>query len=1493
MKILPSYLIEYMPYLEDAMEELRLSVYDHAYDMLKALDIDELSTDEIRQKLELYDIKVENMSESWSPNGRFYRIYPSIRYNRTRLNSLQSVVKSGGQFEGLWSDNFSGKTEFNYKYIQMLRHYQTDSPADGYFYISGDTSMTTSGVVTDSSVNALSSDILIDQAMPAGYTYLYIPWPEPHYKSNSECFYNVNSLLVDRIYYNSGSCEDNTWIVYDDETLYNASNHGPNQYYKISGPNKGKYGKDGTFDFITEDTRNDFPYDGILYEPWSENPVIPDGWTGWTSLGPSLPSYNENNHATNKYYIGTWYSDNPNSGFDYRFISEYYTDNQYSQEKPASTNYDYENGTNTPYRLPYWIDYHYIGNTEYTDPIYESNGTLSYAGTWPVAEHGVYRDSDELKTTPELASTYNLDEKCKLIADSNATFTSNCHLQELHITTYPCLYTSSSTSLEWSNDADNYITHVNTEYSDINHGYLLEDYLVPIIDDTRFNITLNCEYVLNESTDNRNEIIDEVNNILPDGSHIDNDYILTHKEIILKSSIDREEMLSIRERFKDFNSNIISIDQNVYTYDRLPSLEYRIKECYSHIIGRSSSETYYGYWSYTPVNELFAFDTGDPLHSWMKFTDNVSDETVNTDTIYDEITVNEAPETSVLENDRLYFYYLSADSEKPLTIDESEIDNPNQEKYLANSQWQNIALSQQNKLYALDEPTPYTGGSIPTVFPAYMSQKAEFDPTVMYTMYKIGKNDSDDTPQIKSDQLLLSPGKSYLIGDPYNRDLYLDLNDDTSITESNYVVFKKSNVQRLWFSPNKEDTSVTSKYVTMYNDAGSAIIYYNLYSPDVLDDAPYFNKRSFTYTLDGVYKANGEKITLDPIWEQQLECWLVNNKYNIRFKTKEDENEITDAKFRYTLNNPSYQWVNNGSSPWSALIDSNTNSITGYKAKTNILRETRSELAVSVSYGNLTVDGWSLAESSDLSKFSSSYPGEAQNFNDYVVIKGSKPVQHHLDTTTIATITISRNSSNWSSPTDYYSPNYNYGYQVPTLVGKSTTYGSSYSVHSQSTSSIYGVDGASAEMYIDIYVLDAAKFNSKNFHFLISQSSERNFDYVKVYIDNSDSPVVTSLGLGYQSDSSPVDNDWATVVINELTAGSHRIRIVYSKDGSVTNNNDRGYIAFPTSWDDGRYSINRNTTYIEVTETVQIDEDPEDSYTEIIFTNSTSSDQNVNGIYISSIDEHDETPSDFAKAYLDDSSTPLVTSTDGSWTKITSSGDNLVIPSGSHTLKIHFLKQNEAYEYGFVAIPSSLVNNPSPFNNSILPISGNTMHDVYYPTSTEMHIYGNIYQEQYNYPFKLQVTGSGSASVYLDNIKKGEYTSSDSEVSLSFSLSKTSEWTNQHDIRLVYTSESTDATYNYAEFTIGSYYINTSDSSKPNFDKYEEAVTRTINNGINPASTFKAAYVLYRATMTDVTQDGVPINNLVTLESSNTNYIYFYGSGIIYNRIYGGVTITV
>jgi ribosomal protein L7/L12 len=206
MKILPDYLIQYMPELEDALEELRLSILDHAYELLKSLDVDELSTDDIRQKLELYDIKVDNMSSEWLPNGRFYRVYPSIKHHRSRQNTINAIAKSGGQFEGLWSDDFNKKSEYQFNKINVLRHYEISSNADGYFFVNGNIERDAHGKIISSAAHALSTDILINQSLPAGYTYLYLPFPRPVYPADAGYFYNVHMLMHDRLQY-ADDCE--------------------------------------------------------------------------------------------------------------------------------------------------------------------------------------------------------------------------------------------------------------------------------------------------------------------------------------------------------------------------------------------------------------------------------------------------------------------------------------------------------------------------------------------------------------------------------------------------------------------------------------------------------------------------------------------------------------------------------------------------------------------------------------------------------------------------------------------------------------------------------------------------------------------------------------------------------------------------------------------------------------------------------------------------------------------------------------------------------------------------------------------------------------------------------------------------------------------------------------------------------------------------------------------------------------------------------------
>lgn len=413
MNILPDYLIQYLPALEEVMEELRLSVLDHAYELLKRLDIDELSTDEVRQKLELYDIKVDNMVKEWLPNGRFYRMYPSIKHHRARQNAIKAIAKSGGQFEGLWTNDFSNKTEYNFNKIQVARHYELSQDADGYFYVSGDTKKDAYGRIISSAATALTTDILINQSLPAGYTYLYVPWPRPVYPGDSGYFYNVHMLMYDRLFY-AFDC-DHTWaFIKEDYTgrYYHCVDNSPsNSYCRVT----------------TE-------HNNIVKLYGSSINTCNDEFD--TSADGDIPFYE-------------------NSKADFSI--------------PASTIYDWSNGNGTPYRTPYWLDYHYMNYSKHTEPV-TSDSNIRTAGTWPIHEYGSYYDVEGFPVVdPSEAVQYVLSKECEELSDSNSTFKANCYLHSRNKTTIPnrsqkfspkeLIVNDEIKSFEYSIDAHNFIEY--------------------------------------------------------------------------------------------------------------------------------------------------------------------------------------------------------------------------------------------------------------------------------------------------------------------------------------------------------------------------------------------------------------------------------------------------------------------------------------------------------------------------------------------------------------------------------------------------------------------------------------------------------------------------------------------------------------------------------------------------------------------------------------------------------------------------------------------------------------------------------------------------------------------------------------------------------------------------------------------------------------------------------------------------------------------------
>lgn len=380
MNILPDYLIQYLPALEEVMEELRLSVLDHAYELLKRLDIDELSTDEVRQKLELYGIKVDNMVKEWLPNGRFYRMYPSIKHHRARQNAIKAIAKSGGQFEGLWTNDFSNKTEYNFNKIQVARHYELSQDADGYFYVSGDTKKDAYGRIISSAATALTTDILINQSLPAGYTYLYVPWPRPVYPGDSGYFYNVHMLMYDRLFY-AFDC-DHIWVfIKEDSTgrYYHCVDNSPSNSYCC----------------VTTEHNN------------------------------TINLYGSNINACNDEFDTSEDGDIP-----------FYENSRADFSIPASTMYDWSNGNGTPYRTPYWLDYHYMNYSKHVDPVISDDNKT--AGAWPIHEYGSYYDIEGFPVVdPSEAVQYVLNKECEELSDSNSTFKTNCYLHSRNKTTTP------------------------------------------------------------------------------------------------------------------------------------------------------------------------------------------------------------------------------------------------------------------------------------------------------------------------------------------------------------------------------------------------------------------------------------------------------------------------------------------------------------------------------------------------------------------------------------------------------------------------------------------------------------------------------------------------------------------------------------------------------------------------------------------------------------------------------------------------------------------------------------------------------------------------------------------------------------------------------------------------------------------------------------------------------------------------------------------------
>ena len=920
MNILPDYLITYMPAIEEALEELRLSVMDHAYELLQRLDVDELSTDEVRQKLELYDIKVDNMSGDWLPNGRFYRLYPSIKHHRSRHNAIKAIAKSGGQFEGLWSTEFSNKSEYNFKDITVARHYELQNNADGYFFVNGNTEKTAKGTVASSAAQALTTDVLINQALPAGYTYLYIPWPRPVYPGDSSYFYNVNMLMYDRLHY-AEDC-NHYWKKIGVDYSRSHSDGGSSEvkptysiYVCVDNSEANRY--------CSAPDSNINPLDVTYSDTITE--II---------VGDSKEYTLESEH--------TFIEIDGDAPFAHSF---------YNEDVPASTKYDWKNGTNTPWRAPYWIDYHYMNTMKRSLPTSDP----SYAGTWPVTESCVYFDENGDEALElEDALTYSLTQECRELSDSRSTFPTKCYLKDSVKTTEPNRlqkFTPKSLVLTIKNydtvkdneeiiDALCNALHIskseiksNSNIRSIDNEYDIDmttNKLVITLTDSSYesftgklcvSYTLNDEHIELQQQQFSNGVWfsdDE----MPSNATITNvvvyynviEFIVTDEirelfehSLILIENCDYEfeykAEYSIDENDLKEPYRVFSPKEGPYRWDKLADGFFvHIHEVLNHF------KQYKPFWNEkTPFIEMckskYVSDVhidkseavNHSLYNWMNFKQSENRPAIPFN-------------ASVLDTYSFEAKSIIKDNEPPISeVTFTSCDRPTRGRldpvyigYLSSTYIQSDEQSTQDSQddnYPLDNSHIYIFDSDESI--SSNPDEIKYDPEYYYTIISLNYKDGDrqetnvnclwDASKDKNDHIFAD-----FIGDPVTGDLKLrshtnsDHHLDNNVPSYNYITFKKSRVHKLWFSGNHRDTSILASDNILYNFYGDT----NIYSFSHNDIMP-------EYTILEVYDEHNRPLGYKS-GTIKCTCTIVNGsayKVNAVSLTDKNNNPITKAAY--------------------------------------------------------------------------------------------------------------------------------------------------------------------------------------------------------------------------------------------------------------------------------------------------------------------------------------------------------------------------------------------------------------------------------------------------------------------------------------------------------------------------------------------------------------------------------------------------------------------
>lgn len=878
MKLLPDYLIKYMPAIEDAIEEIRLSVIDHTYELIQSLDIDELSSDNIKDKLELYDIKTDNMSNEWLPNGKFYRLFASIQHHRTRLNTIKAISKSGGQFEGLWTDDFKYKSSYNYKSIQILRHYYLGSSLDGYFYISGNVDRNPDGTIRSSARTALLSDIIMSHALPAGYTYLYLPWPRPSYPLESGYFYNVHMLDYDRLVYEKD--RDHRWLSLSylgeeyNSVYYCPENHEVNQYYN---EDTQKYGS-------TKDSCED-DFDRDVYGD-----------------------------------------------------REFYTLDSY--DIPASVNYDWLYGSNTPWRCPYWFDYHYMNDMRHV-----------YKKKWPIPESGKYTAFDKYNEEYEVdypgdAVKYTLEDNCKELADSKSVLPSNCASHIRYAITPPnrksdeagikCAYDEYSLLInKMPNDIDRFISDsvaltgysvniISDKISDVRDGNVIA--LKSYISDIEANnmlLKLSTDLFIDDYNHSARaetiKLLSSLFNIdastaeayLSDDSYANTPLPIANSSLSISAI---EEILHSNaivtrineDRLHDEYFSIVKMDDPIsnYSADEL----YHSNDSFDYPLDRISDVNYFSTYRHDALLKR-ALHTRQYLSNFKQYRPFWNEKAPFVEMNQRTRSADLDPELGKIQQNSIYnMFYLKQSENRPQLSGDIDAKNAS---YIENIVKDNNPPVSEVTFTSYDRPTR---SSLDRIYIGYLtsdtnvasgitdqganyeisqdykenkiyhfdeSSPIEYDPTLYYNLISLGYRDENGVEQYSDDQVLDfdSPDyiSSYLYGDPSTGELFLNKASDYSYrhSEYNYLTYKTSKVHKLWFSNTHKNMNLSNSG-ELYNQVGNS----NIYDFTI-------NGINLEYIIIGIFDENDRQVQYS---SGSVSCSVKNHRYSLLASEFTDSN---------------------------------------------------------------------------------------------------------------------------------------------------------------------------------------------------------------------------------------------------------------------------------------------------------------------------------------------------------------------------------------------------------------------------------------------------------------------------------------------------------------------------------------------------------------------------------------------------------------------------